>query len=410
MHSLATPLQGRRIVLCVGGGIAAYKSVFLLRLLVKAGASVQVAMTKSAREFVGELTFQALSGAPVFTDMFALQQDADIGHIRIADGADLLVVAPATANLLARIVAGRASCPVTSAVLASRCPVLLAPAMNVNMWDSSATQSNVQTLIDRGFHFVGPDNGFLACKWTGSGRLSEPEDIQSAAISVLTPKDLQGLRILISAGGTQEDLDPVRFIGNRSSGKMGCALAKAATARGAEVHLVFGAVSVPEPQVHSLSNVRSAKEMAEAVLAGVKEADIVIMAAAVADYRPSKRSPSKLKKSEWGDAPAIALERTEDILASLGARRDASGATLVGFAAETQDLEVAARAKLQSKQCDLVVANDVSQSDRGFGSEQNAALLVWGAGQEKLDLASKDSIAHSILDRCVQLHRKRVES
>ena len=234
MHPLTNPLSDRRIVLCVAGGIAAYKSVELLRMLTKAGASVQVAMTRSAQEFVGVLTFQTLSGHPVFTDLFDNRQDAEIGHIRVADGADLVLVAPATANVLARITAGMANDPVTAAVIATRAPILLAPAMNVNMWESPAVRANVACLAERGMSFVGPEQGFLACKWTGQGRLSEPAAIAEAAAQLLSPQDMKGMRVVVSAGGTEEAIDSVRFLGNRSTGKMGYALGRAASRRGVD--------------------------------------------------------------------------------------------------------------------------------------------------------------------------------
>jgi len=403
MHPLAHPLSDRRIVLCVAGGIAAYKSVELLRLLTKAGASVQVAMTRSATEFVGVLTFQTLSGHRVFTDLFDNQQDAEIGHIRVADGADLILVAPATANVLARITAGMANDPVTAAVIASRAPILIAPAMNVNMWTNAAVQANVETLAQRGMLFVGPEQGFLACKWTGAGRLSEPADIVEAATRVLCPQDMQGLKVVISAGGTQEALDPVRFLGNRSTGKMGLALSRAASRRGAEVTLVHGPTSATPNTGATNVAVRSAKQMCEAVCHAQTGADLVVMAAAVADYRPTTVEAQKLKKESFGEAPALPLERTEDILAKLGAERIGTRPYLVGFAAETEDVASAAQGKLTRKQCDMIVANDVGQSDRGFGSDDNAVELFTATGhRSSLALASKDSIAHGILDQALR--------
>ena len=398
----AAPLTGRRIVLGVGGGIAVYKSVELLRGLTKAGAQVQVAMTQSAQHFVTPLTFQTLSGQPVFTDMFDNQQDADIGHIRVADGASLIVIAPATANLMARLAAGNANDPVTAAVLAATCPVLLAPAMNVNMWNAPATRATVSTLAERGMYFVGPEQGFLACKWIGQGRLSEPADIVEAAAQLLTPQDLQGKVVVVSAGGTEEAIDPVRFLGNRSTGKMGYALAKAAVRRGARVILVTGPASLPIPVGVEQVAVRSAAQMCEAVLAARSRADLIVMAAAVADYRPTSVAEGKLKKDQMGGAPSLELERTVDILARLGQERSGPRPILVGFAAETEAdplrLVAAARTKLASKKCDLIVANDVSQSDRGFASDQNAVHLVWQKGTRELPLASKDEVAHSIFD------------
>ncbi len=399
MHTTATPIADRQLVLCVAGGIAAYKSVYLLRALVKSGASIQVAMTPSSQEFVGPLTFQTLSGKPVFTDLFDCQQDADIGHIRVADGADLIIVAPATASVMARMVAGLANDPVTAAVLAAKCPVLLAPAMNVNMWESPATRANVQTLADRGFQFVGPDSGFLACQWTGSGRLSEPSDIVEAAARILTPQDFAGVRVLVSAGGTQEDIDPVRYLGNRSSGKMGYALALAASRRGASVELVAGPNGLQNATGAELTSVRSAKEMLEVVSSKSKKADVVIMAAAVADYQPAAPALQKYKKESWGDSPQVALTRTTDILASLGGMPDDKRPYLVGFAAETENVIESAKKKLAAKGCDLLVANDVSQGDRGFACSNNAVELLWAGGSSSLALASKDQIAHGILDQ-----------
>ena len=412
MHPLANPLSDRRIVLCVAGGIAAYKSVELLRLLTKAGASIQVAMTRSATEFVGALTFQTLSGHRVFTDLFDNQQDAEIGHIRVADGADLIIVAPATANVLARITAGMANDPVTAAVIASRAPILIAPAMNVNMWATAAVQANVETLGARGMYFVGPEQGFLACKWTGAGRLSEPADITEAAARVLCPKDLSGMKIVVSAGGTQEALDPVRFLGNRSTGKMGFALSRAASRRGAEVTLVHGPTNaVPNTGATNVP-VRSAQQMSEAIALACDGADMVIMAAAVADYRPATVESNKLKKASFGASPSLPLERTEDILAKLGAERVGANPFLVGFAAETENLEEAARQKLTRKRCgswksvrkrcDMIVGNNVSLSDRGFGSDENAVEIFAASGRRaSVPLASKDSIAHEILDHAL---------
>ncbi|MCP4446252.1 MAG: bifunctional phosphopantothenoylcysteine decarboxylase/phosphopantothenate--cysteine ligase CoaBC [Myxococcales bacterium] len=403
MHPLANPLTDRRIVLCVAGGIAAYKSVDLLRRLTRAGASVQVAMTKSAQEFVGALTFQALSGQAVFTDLFDTQQDAEIGHVRIADGADLMIVAPATANVLARITAGMANDPVTAAVLAGRAPILLAPAMNVNMWENAATQVNVATLVERGMRFVGPEPGVLACKWTGTGRLSEPADIAEAAARVLCPQDMAGLKVVVSAGGTQEALDPVRFLGNRSTGKMGRALARAAVRRGASVTLVTGPTSLTEDTGATRIAIHSAAQMCEAVCTASAGADLVIMAAAVADYKPTDVANGKLKKEAWGPSPSIALSRTEDILAKLGSERLEASPYLIGFAADTENVEAAARGKLASKGCDMIVANDVSLPDRGFGSEENAVEIVTSAGhQSSLSLASKDAIAHGVLDQALR--------
>ncbi|HLU64813.1 MAG TPA: bifunctional phosphopantothenoylcysteine decarboxylase/phosphopantothenate--cysteine ligase CoaBC [Kofleriaceae bacterium] len=403
MSSVAHPLRGRTAVVCVGGGIAAYKAVELVRLLTRAEASVRVVMTPRAQEFVGALTFQALSGRPVMTDLFDLTQESEIGHIQLADGADIIIVAPATANLVARMAAGMADCPVSAVVLATRAPVLLAPSMNVNMWESPLTQANVRRLIDvAGMHVVGPGAGFLACRWTGPGRLAEPADIVEAACHVLTRKDLSGRRVVVTAGPTHEPLDPARYLGNRSSGKMGYALARAAARRGAHVHLVSGPTSLEAPAGVEREAVETAAQMAEATGRAAGAADAVIMAAAVADFRPAAWAEGKLKKEELGEAPSLALARNPDILAGLGAARSGGRPLLVGFAAETSAVVENARAKLAEKKCDLVVANDVSAPDAGFEVDTNRVWLVEGGGVRELPLMDKDSVAHAILDRVVE--------
>jgi len=392
------PLAGRRVVLGVSGGIAAYKSVELLRLLVKAGAELQVVMTARACEFVGALTFQTLSGRGVFTDMFSLTQESEIGHIQAADGADLVCIAPATANTIARLSAGLAGDPLSAVVLATTAPVLLAPSMNVNMWNAPATRANVGRLIERGAMTVGPGDGFLACNWIGPGRMAEPTDILEAVVRALTPRDLEGAHLVVSSGPTREAVDPVRFLSNRSTGKMGHAIALAAARRGARVTLVSGPVSLAPPLGVDTVSVSSAAEMADTVLAAAAGADAVVMAAAVADYRPASVAPEKIKKGA-SDPSSITLERTTDILAALGAARAGSRPVLVGFAAETRAVEQNARDKLSRKGCDLVVANDVSQPDAGFGADTNRVLLVDAAGATPVDLASKLEVAHAILDR-----------
>lgn len=407
MTATATPLEGKTIVLAVGGGIAAYKAAELARLLVKAGARVRAAMTAAAREFIGPMTLQALTGETVATDLFDLGQESEIGHIAVADGADLVIVAPATANLIARMSAGLANDIVTAVALATRAPILLAPAMNVNMWRNPITKVNVKKVSARGMKLVGPGEGFLACRWIGPGRMAEPADILEAAASVLTPQDLVDRTIVVSAGPTHEPIDPVRFVGNRSSGRMGFAIARAAAMRGARVRLVAGPVALEEPWgLQELVKVRTAREMRDAVRAAAAEADAVIMAAAVADFRPDDAADHKLKKDELGGAPAVVLTENPDILAELGADRAASGAglpALIGFAAETRHVAGYARTKLASKRCDLIVANDVSQADAGFEVATNRVILVDADRDEELELASKDAIAHRILDRVVGL-------
>ena len=407
MSERAHPLRGRTVVVGVAGGIAVYKAVELVRLLTKAGATVRVAMTARAREFVGPLTFQTLSGRPVMTDLFDLTQESEIGHIQVADGADLVIVAPATANVIARMAAGMSDCPVSAVVLATTAPVLLAPSMNVNMWNNPLTRANLRRLTaEAGMNVVGPGDGFLACRWTGPGRLAEPADIVEAAANVLTGKDLVGRRVLVTAGPTWEAVDPVRVLANRSSGRMGFALARAAVRRGATVHLVRGPVSIDPPVGVEVEAVESALEMAAATRRAAESADVVIMAAAVADFRPAQPAAHKIKKRDASTAPSIALARNPDILAELGAARAERGARrplLVGFAAETQRLREEARAKLVGKRCDLIVANDVTQPDAGFAVETNRVVLIDAGGDREVALASKDEVSHAILDRVVEM-------
>ena len=402
MAGSAHPLRGKHIVLGVSGGIAAYKAVELLRLFVKAEAQVQVVMTKRATEFVGALTFQALSGRGVFTDMFSLTQESEIGHIQVADTTDLIVIAPATANTIARLSAGFADDPLAAVCLATKAPVLLAPSMNVNMWSNPITQANLRRLIDvAGMAVVGPGTGFLACRWTGPGRLAEPPDIAEAAARILSSDDLSGKRVVISAGPTQEAIDPVRFVSNRSTGKMGYALALAAARRGADVELISGPVSISAPLGIDVTSVRSAEEMHQAVVGAAATADAVVMAAAVGDYRPTQTAAEKLKKSD--DEMTLDLERTVDILSTLGVKRSGSAPLLIGFAAETENVMENARAKLTKKGCDMIVANDVSQRDAGFGVDTNRVTIVTANGDEALDLMSKDEAAHAIWDRVLAL-------
>lgn len=401
--SLAQPLAGKQLVLGVSGGIAAYKAVELLRLLTKAGAEVQVVMTDRATEFVGALTFQALSGRNVFTDMFSLTQESEIGHIQVADGADLIVLAPATANTIARLAAGFADDPLAAVCLATRAPVLLAPSMNVNMWNNPITQANLRRLIDvAGMTVVGPGTGFLACRWTGPGRLAEPADIVEAAARVLTANDLAGTRVVVSAGPTREAVDPVRFLSNRSTGKMGYALAQAAARRGASVTLVSGPVAIAPPLGIEVIDVVTARDMFDAVTERAGDADVVVMAAAVADYAPASTAPEKLKKR--AGALSLELSRTADILHHLGHQlkeRRVGGRRpiLIGFAAETEAVVDNARAKLAAKKCDMVIANDVSLDDAGFAVDTNRVTIVTATAQDELGLLSKDEVAHAIWDR-----------
>lgn len=402
----AFPLKGKRIVLGVAGGIAAYKAAELVRLFVKAEAEVHVVMTAGAREFVTPLTFQTLSGHRVGTELFDLGQESEIGHIKLADRADLVVVAPATADLIARHAAGMADDLLATVLLATKAPVLLAPAMNVNMWEHPITQSNLTRLVSTGrVKVVGPGAGFLACRWTGPGRLAEPADIVEVAGRLLVEQDLAGKRVLVTAGPTREAIDPVRFLSNRSSGKMGYALARAAASRGAEVTLVSGPTSLAVPLGVEVLPVGSAHELGETTSVRAPGADVIIMAAAVADYRMETIAEGKLKKEQLGEKPSLGLTRNPDVLAELGrARREGRRPILVGFAAETEDLERRARAKLVTKGCDLVVANDVSEARAGFDVDTNRVVVV-GPGEEveRVPLASKDEVAHRILDRIRRL-------
>ena len=402
----AAPLRDAEIVVGVGGGIAAYKACELVRLFIKAGAKVQVIMTKRAQQFVGPLTFQALTGRAVFTDLFSLTQESEIGHIQVADRADLVVVAPATANVIAKLAGGFADDALGAVCLATTAPVLLAPSMNVNMWQHPLTQANVRRLMDvAGTRVVGPGDGFLACRWTGPGRLAEPADILEAACRVLAPQDLAGRRVVVTAGPTHEPLDPVRYLGNRSSGKMGYALAAAAARRGASVTLLSGPTALAEPVGVDVVQVEDARAMEAALASHVWAADAVIMAAAVADFRPGTPSDRKLKRTEIGLQPSIVLDANPDLLGGLGAERTrrGSGPLLVGFAAETHDVVNYARAKLAAKAIDLIVANDVTAPDAGFAVDTNKVVLVEPGGTRDLPLASKQAVAHGILDRVIEL-------
>ena len=401
----AAPLKGATIVVGVTGGIAAYKAAELVRLLDKAGAHVEVAMTAAAQKFVGPMTFQALTRRPVFTDLWNLTEEATIGHIQLADRADLVIIAPASANAIARLAAGQADDPVAAIVLATRAPVLVAPAMNVNMWSHPITETNVLKLVDTaGYHVVGPGDGFLACRWTGPGRLAEPADIVEAAAHVLSSQDLAGVKIVVTAGPTYEAIDPVRFVGNRSSGKMGVAIAAAAQRRGARVTLVLGPSAVPPPVGVTTMNVENATQLQWALGDAVKDADVVVMTAAVADYRPAKEEKQKIKRGELGDKARIELVQNPDLLAELGKTRGTKTTPLlVGFAAETDDVIGNAEKKLATKRCDLVVANDVSEPGSGFAVDTNRVTLVDKSGAIEVPRGTKPAVAHRILDHVVAM-------
>ncbi|MBL0225201.1 MAG: bifunctional phosphopantothenoylcysteine decarboxylase/phosphopantothenate--cysteine ligase CoaBC [Geobacteraceae bacterium] len=388
-------LKGKQIVLGVTGGIAAYKAVELLRLLTKAGADVHVIMTRAAQEFIAPLTFQTLSANPVHTELFNLIAEREIGHIALADRADLCIIAPATANVIGKIAAGIADDMLTTTIMATKAPVLIAPAMNVNMYTNPIYRNNEETLMDCGYLFVAPATGTLACGWEGEGKLASPESIFEAAVAAISPTDLRGQTIMITAGPTREELDPVRFISNHSSGRMGYALAKNAQRRGARVVLISGPVNLPAPFGVELVGVESAKEMQAEVMARIGGCTAVIKAAAVADYRPRVRSGEKIKKK---DAElSLELVKTPDILAELG--RLEKRPLLVGFAAETGNLNEFAARKLKEKNVDFIVANDISQPDAGFNVETNRARLLFRDGRcLEYPLMSKDALAAVILD------------
>jgi len=397
-------LNGKRILLGVTGSIAAYKAVELLRLLAKAGAEVQVVMTEAAAKFVAPLTFETLSRQEVLLDMWSLAYSHRIGHIEATQRADLFVVAPATARTIARLALGLADDFLSCIYLASRCPVVVAPAMDCDMLEHQVVQENLGRLRDRGVHIVEPDTGPLASGMVGRGRLADVAAILDRIELVLSPRqDFAGQVVLVTAGPTREPLDPVRFLSNRSSGKMGYAIAEAAAARGARVILVSGPTALAAPPGVDCIHVETADEMYRAVLAKLEPAGVVIKAAAVADYRPKRRADRKIKKDQA--VPEIALEPTPDILAELGKRKGTR--ILVGFAAETDDLLDNARMKLQRKNLDLVVANNVREAGAGFDVDTNVVTMLDGAGRaETLPLLSKREVADRILDRVkVLLHR-----
>ena len=390
------------VILGVGGGIAAYKGCELVRLLVKGGASVRVVMTRNATRFVGPLTFQALSGHPVLVDLLDPASEASYGHLELARSADLLIVAPATADLMARLRAGMGDDAVTTTALACTCPMLLAPAMNTRMWEGPAVQENLAALRARGWHVVGPASGELADGDVGEGRLADPAEIVVAAARVLGPRDLQGRRVLVTAGPTREPIDPVRHLSNPSTGKMGFEVARAAARRGAEVVLVTGPTELRDPDGVRVVRVSTAEEMAAAVLGAAGQQDLLVAAAAVSDYRP--RTPLAAKKKKTDGPEVLDLERTTDILATLGERLAgrAGSPVLVGFAAETEDVVANAREKLRRKRCDLVVANAVGAPGAGFGSDRNRVFLVWPGAVEEVE-GTKGAVADTLLDRVVPL-------
>jgi phosphopantothenoylcysteine decarboxylase / phosphopantothenate---cysteine ligase len=402
-------LKGKRILLVIAGGIAAFKSQELVRLLRKHEAAVRCVLTDAGARFVTPLALQALSEDKVYSDLFSLTDESEMGHIQLSRDADLLVVAPATANILARMAAGLADDLATTVLLATDKPVLAAPAMNVRMWTHAATQANVETLKARGIHFIGPNDGVMACNEYGPGRMSEPEEIVSAIEALLmTEKPLAGRRALVTSGPTREAIDPVRYISNHSSGKQGHAIAAALAQLGAEVTLVSGPVSVPDPAGVTVVKIESAEQMLAACQAAGK-VDVAVCAAAVADWKMARTASAKIKKKPGAAPPALELAPNPDILATLskpGARRPA---LVVGFAAETENLVANAIEKRGKKGCDWIVANDVSTGTGTFGGERNTVHLITAQGVQQWPTLSKERVAMQLAG-AIALHLTRPRS
>lgn len=393
-------LSGKCVVVGVTGGIAAYKTCEVVSRLKKLHADVRVIMTKNATEFVSPLTFQSLSHNPVSVDTFANIQTWEIEHIALAQRADVFVIAPATANIIGKLACGIADDMLSTTVMATHAPVLIAPAMNTAMLENAATQQNMRTLSERGMRFIAPGTGMLACGTSGAGRMSEPSQIVDEIVRTLRPReDFAGLSVVVTAGPTAEPLDPVRYITNRSSGKMGYAIAEAAHARGAHVTLISGPTAIQPPKGVDFVRIGTTQELYDAVL-GHADADVVIQAAAPADYRAREISPTKIKRT--GDSLMIELVPNPDIAAALGARKH-PGQTLVGFAAETNNVIENAQGKLKRKALDLIVANDVTRAGAGFDVDTNIVTLIDGDGMKELPMMTKREVADGILDRVAEL-------
>ncbi len=397
-------IDGKKIIIGVTGGIAAYKSAELVRILVKRGAKVRVAMTANATHFVSPLTFEALSGNDVLWEMFD-RDTRPMDHITWGQGADLIIIAPATANFIAKMTHGIADDFLSTMVLASTAKLLICPSMNSQMYMNPAVQENIKRLSERGYSVMQPGEGELACRTEGPGRLPEPDEIAEQAGMILSEQDLSGLTILVTAGPTVEPMDPVRFISNRSSGKMGYAIARAAARRGASVNLVSGPTHLAPPPGVSFSAVRTAEEMKQAVFDHRKDSDVIVKAAAVSDYRSREISGQKIKKGM--DSLSLDLLKTPDILAELGEDKKNFGYMLVGFAAETEDLMDNAREKLHKKDLDIIVVNDVNREDAGFETDTNLVSIIHRDGhREDLPLMSKDEVADHLLDRIKEMRIK----
>ena len=395
------------IVLGVTGGIAVYKACEVLRLLQKQGIDVYVVMTKNACQFVAPLTFETLSGHPVAVDTFERPATWEVEHIALAKRADLFLIAPATANIIGKMACGIADDMLSTTVMATKAPVMIAPAMNTGMWESTAVQQNIRTLVDRGVHVVTPATGHLACGDSGAGKLEDVSVIAQRALEVLTAKkDLAGLSVMVTAGPTREALDPVRYISNRSSGKMGYAIARAAQLRGADVTLLTGPVSIEPPKGVRVVPFMTTRDLLDAASSLVDQQDILIQAAAPADYRAKEIAPQKIKKQGGADM-VIELTENPDVAATLGGKKRA-GQTFVGFAAETNDVLEHAQGKLQKKNLDMIVANDVTLPGAGFDVNTNIVTLITKEESISLPMLSKDEVAHRILDQVLALRNARV--
>ncbi len=393
-------LKEKHIVLGVTGSIAAYKIASLASMLVKKQADVTVIMTKNATNFINPITFESLTGNRCLVDTFDRNFEFQVEHVSLAKQTDVFLVAPASANVIAKAAHGIADDMLTTTLLACRCPKIFAPAMNTRMYENPIVQDNISTLKDYGMEVVTPASGYLACGDTGEGKMPEPEVLYEAVLRALTPKDLSGRKVLVTAGPTQEKLDPVRYISNHSTGKMGYAVAAAAVRRGADVTLVSGKVELTPPMGVQVVPVVSAADMAQAVKAAASEQDIIIKAAAVADYRPRVTADEKLKKKD--EELSVELERTEDILAWLGAHRRA-GQILCGFSMETEHLLENSRVKLEKKKIDMIVANNLKQEGAGFGTDTNVVTLFTKEKTEEFPMLSKEEVADRLLDRILVL-------
>ena len=398
-------LTGKEIVLGVTGGIAAYKSAEIVSRLRHSGANVHVIMTRNATEFVTPLTFQTLSANPVVTDTFTAPEYWNVEHVALAKLAEVFVVAPATANILAKMASGIADDMLSTTLLATKAPILVAPAMNTGMWTAPATQNNVKVLKERGVRMIGPESGMLACGDQGAGRMSEPETIVGEICRILARKqDFAGKKVLITAGATRERLDPVRFITNDSSGKMGFAIAEAARDRGAEVTVIRGSVTAEIPAGIRMIPIESARELFDAIMQEAPEQDVIIQAAAVSDYRPAEQRDRKIKKESGSDLTLI-LTENPDIAKAVGEKKK-PGQTLVGFAAETDNLRENAKSKLEKKKLDLIVANDVTKPGAGFNVDTNIAALITSDGSTEEPLQTKRQLAERILDKVLEIRNK----